>query len=208
VSEKLPVEKCNHRNLSFGSGSYYIFCTNCSHSWVCRAKESENMADICDGACSRRPNPEPVHAQFSERELIANRGPLLDALKPWANQMFSRYGHPVWLVGSALDQGWMARDVDVRVIFPNDEFEKRFGLPAKSYRRACWAPYLATQVQRLWDETAKMTRQGAVAMLMNLDFQIQPLREASLYFDKPKQRLDSGSMIEDEGLVGPDGITG
>lgn len=28
------MEECSHEKLYFGSGGYYIFCDNCSRTWV------------------------------------------------------------------------------------------------------------------------------------------------------------------------------
>lgn len=51
---------------------------------------------------------------------------LKDYLRGWANQIAARYGHPVYLVGSALTEEH-PRDVDVVCILPDDEFFARFG---------------------------------------------------------------------------------
>src|SRR4051812_25707708 len=46
-------------------------------------------------------------------------------LRGWANQIAARYGHPVYIIGSALFEE-RPRDVDVVCILPDKEFRNRF----------------------------------------------------------------------------------
>ena len=48
-------------------------------------------------------------------------------LQNWAQTVRARFGLPVYLVGSVLSDNKWPRDVDVRVIMPDDHFEARFG---------------------------------------------------------------------------------
>lgn len=34
MSNLLGQDKCEHRVLRFGSGDYYVFCTDCLRTWV------------------------------------------------------------------------------------------------------------------------------------------------------------------------------
>jgi hypothetical protein len=102
-------------------------------------------------------------------------------LKTWADRMFARYGHPVYLVGSSLTGG--GNDVDVRIILPNHEFESRF--PG----RKGWAM-----------EVGKQGIHAALFARMNIDFQIQNRDEALEYIANqikyPLYRLDSNEYPE------------
>ena len=37
------VETCKHEHLTFGSGGYYVFCRDCSASWVARKRENDEI---------------------------------------------------------------------------------------------------------------------------------------------------------------------
>ncbi len=106
----------------------------------------------------------------------------------WANAIFARYGHPVYLVGSSL--GGAGRDVDVRVILPNDEFEARF--PKR---------------EGLDWEVGKLTRDAALFCHLNIDFQIQTFSETLEHDGKRILRLDDvqvpGVEVQDPGMAAP-----
>ena len=109
-------------------------------------------------------------------------------LRGWANLMASRYGRPVYLVGSALTQA-KPRDIDVRVVLSATEYENRFG----SWKQ--WS-YGQTSLeymdeQRRWhQEIAKMNVQAAATTHLPVDFQIQPLPDAMRYSDQRRQLID------------------
>lgn len=60
----------------------------------------------------------------SDRPMATWVAPLLEG---WANWLASRFNAPVYLVGSALVKE-RPRDVDIRVIMPDDEFCQRYGI--------------------------------------------------------------------------------
>jgi hypothetical protein len=98
-------------------------------------------------------------------------------LKAWSNDMFARYGQPVWLVGSALTG--TGRDVDVRIILPDPDFAARF-----------------PDHGALGLEVGKQGRWAALFLRMNVDFQIQEQSDASKYDGLPRLRLDACTYPE------------
>lgn len=98
-------------------------------------------------------------------------------IKAWANDVFARYGHPVWLVGSCLNG--IGRDVDIRVILPDHEYAARFqdhgayGL-----------------------EVGKQGRVASLFLRMNVDFQIQKASDFLVHEGKPRRRLDECKFPE------------
>lgn len=104
------------------------------------------------------------------------------ALQKWADTVFGRFGFPVYLVGSVLtdtDQVWV-RDIDVRVVMPDEHFDARFGKPKDE---AAW---------RWTEEMGKQNFWAARMCLMPIDFQVMCETHAKPYKDHPKLRLDSG----------------
>lgn len=100
---------------------------------------------------------------------------LLEAFGVWVKDAF---GHTAYQVGSSI-HGKVWRDVDVRLILPDDEFDKLF----PGYKRvhqidAKWALMCAAI-----SELAK--RQTGLPV----DFQIQPQTEANAKFRGPRQPL-------------------
>lgn len=98
-------------------------------------------------------------------------------IKAWANDVFGRYGHPVWLVGSCLTG--IGRDVDVRVILPDHEYNARF--PGND---------------ALGLEVGKQGRLAALFLRMNVDFQIQKASDFLIHEGKPRIRLDACTFPE------------
>ena len=133
-------------------------------------------------------------------------------LENWANQIAARYGHPVYLVGSAIEQGANARDVDIVVILPTDEFMGRFG--------GKWmAMYDLTtpwndEEKRLATEIGKMSATAARLTGLNIDMKVQSVKEIYMYrmnkkkeaagdpnphdrfLDRPRVRLDTLDLPE------------
>ena len=147
----------------------------------------------CDGdpecrVCHGRPMSEALEGEFwskawAARELTSWRG---KSLRGWANLMASRYGRPVYLVGSALEEA-MPRDIDVRVVLAKSEWEARFGTYAEGYS----ARLENIDAERRWHvEHAKMNRNGAGATHLPIDFQVQCMAEAAPYLSKRRERLD------------------
>ena len=98
-------------------------------------------------------------------------------IKSWANSMFARYGHPVWLVGPALDGA--GRDVDIRIILPDADFDARF-----------------PNGEGLELEVGKQGRHAALYCRMNIDFQIQKFSETMRYDGKRLLRMDTCTYPE------------
>lgn len=127
-----------------------------------------------------------LRADILPRSHPYNPNYLKFALQKWADTVFSRFGLPVYLVGSALkdpNQVWV-RDIDVRVIMPDDHFAARFGDPKSDEGKWRWA-----------EEMGKQNFWAARQTLMPVDFQVMPDEKAKYYRDDPKLRLDSGRDI-------------
>lgn len=39
-----PRAECRHERLFFGSGDYYLFCSDCNAAWVCRSPADDQPA--------------------------------------------------------------------------------------------------------------------------------------------------------------------
>jgi hypothetical protein len=116
---------------------------------------------------------------------------LRDVLCPFATGMAARYGHPVYLVGSALsvvayDEVWKLRDVDMVCVLPDEEFFNRFGGSWQATQGGL------TASGRWAAEVGKMSRQASRQLSnMNVDLKImsedwQQVRHAG----KPRLRID------------------
>lgn len=101
---------------------------------------------------------------------MLNRDHLLQLLEPFANSVVARYGHPVYLVGSAIDalDAYALRDVDVVCVLPDAEFVARFG----GHWTHAQSP-LPDPVSSRWAaEVGKLSRQSGLRNI-NLDFKVQ-----------------------------------
>jgi hypothetical protein len=117
---------------------------------------------------------EPVRPHVMTAETLAVK------LERWANILFGRYGHPVYLVGSSLNGG--GNDVDVRIIIPYDEY---------------WARWPSGDMGAAWArEMGKQSRQGAKWAGANVDLQVQNDVQAIEFKDKPRLRLDTCGEAE------------
>lgn len=93
--------------------------------------------------------------------------------------VFDYFGHVPYQVGSSLSsKGW--RDVDVRLILPDDEFTERFGSNQSSQTN----PKLAAV-------TLAFAALGAFMTGLPIDFQIQPQSWANQHHSGPR-----GALIE------------
>lgn len=110
-------------------------------------------------------------------------------LQGWANQMAGRFGHPVWLVGSALTKGREARDIDVRIVLPMTEYAARYG---PTWSRNYYEPWTDEKHKRWGEDMAKLNRQACTVLQMNVDLQVQSDVEATCRHDgAPRVRLDT-----------------
>lgn len=108
----------------------------------------------------------------------------------FANQMYCRYGQPVFLVGSSLNND-NPRDVDIRVTLPDDVFEARYG-SVKEWREDTWRNEWREARQKWANDTAKLSSFASVCVKMNIDFQVIPESlEKDLFKDKVKVRIDT-----------------
>lgn len=100
---------------------------------------------------------------------------LRQRFRAWANSIAARYGHPVYLVGSALravtlDDVYKLRDVDIVCILPDDEFRNRFGC---HWTWACNGDD-EPGANRWTAEVGKLSRRAAQCMRnVNVDFKVQ-----------------------------------
>lgn len=101
-------------------------------------------------------------------------------LDEFGSQVWSAFGHPPYHVGSsmpAIKQDW--RDVDVRLILPDEEYRAQgFGDPAKCgdngrWRAMCWA----------------FSELGRVMTGLPIDFQIQGQTHANKAYDEARSAL-------------------
>lgn len=108
----------------------------------------------------------------------------------WANQLAARFAAPVWLVGSTLEKGASARDVDVRIVVADDAFESRYGITAAMYAREMWSTW-SDPSRRVGLDMAKLNAGAVHAFKMNMDVQIMPALMARAFDGRPRLRLDT-----------------
>lgn len=115
-------------------------------------------------------------------------------IEPFANSMVARYGHPVYVVGSAIDAPnlYDLRDLDIVCVLPDTEFYQRFGC----HWTEAQAP-MGTDGQRRWaTEVGKLSRQFGLNNI-NLDFKVQCVEWAYWrHKDKPRVRVDGCDVPE------------
>lgn len=100
-------------------------------------------------------------------------------LDEFGSQVWSAFGHPPYLVGSALREksGW--RDVDVRLILPDDEWEAMgLGNPEMDHRNGKWNALCLA-----------FSSLGKQMTGLPIDFQIQQQSHANKAFDEQRSAL-------------------
>lgn len=122
---------------------------------------------------------------------------LPDRLVGWATQMASRFCRPVYVCGSALELP-DPRDVDLRIVLADDEWELRYG-SAVDYVKGCWHPKLVPGMRRYFEDMAKLQMQGVKACRVNLDFQVHPHLFAEQFSMKLRRRIDVCDGLEEVG---------
>lgn len=126
-------------------------------------------------------NGDVIH--WPAADLIADRA------KPWARDTVMRFGRPVYLVGSALEEP-NPRDIDVRVVLSDAEFDARWGNPSGWHVHGeGWRQYA--------HDMGKLCKQGSRRLALNLDFQVQRFSSAQEYAGKRCMRLDDVEGITD-----------
>lgn len=119
---------------------------------------------------------------------------LCKRLEGWANQLAGRFGHPVYLVGSALEQGEEARDVDVVVILPKEEFWGRYG--TGSGHESVDPDWSEGSLQWARD-MGKLASYAARTLQLNIDLKAQPdILVTVRQHGRPRRRLDKTSLPE------------
>lgn len=179
---KPPCETCGSK---YHSGDQHDLAT-ASFKAALGAQESEPARKPLGwGKCGKCGSV--LHAEDAHD---ASRPWAAQLLEGWANQLFARYGHPVYLVGSALEQE-NPRDVDVICVLPDDEFENRFG-PWRECER--FGPDQTPGSKRWCAEVGKLSREAtAKHPSVNIDFKV---RAAGAWWNqredhKPKLRIDT-----------------
>jgi len=119
-------------------------------------------------------------------------GWLPQLLEHFANTLVARYGHPVYLVGSALDTDdpYSCRDIDIVVVLPDEEFFNRFGAHwtyTQTIQDAGSAP-----AHRWTKECGKLARSSACTFnRLNIDFKVQSQEWVNArHKNRPRLRLD------------------
>ena len=99
-------------------------------------------------------------------------------LDEFGSQVWSAFGEPPYLVGSALkSKKW--RDVDVRLILSDEEYEQMgLGDPEHPHQNLKWVSF-----------TLAFSALGKALTGLPIDFQIQQQTNANKLFDGPRSAL-------------------
>jgi hypothetical protein len=138
---------------------------------------------------SSGPEPDPIEPGRLLASILCGFG----------SDLYARYGHPAYLVGSGLQSTdihsiWQLRDVDIVCVLPDDEFFNRFGADWQHVQGG-----LST-ARRWLAECGKMGRQAAGSLSnMNVDFKVQSESwTQARHAGKPRLRIDrAGDMPEE-----------
>lgn len=106
--------------------------------------------------------------------LIGVGNPGFTKLIHFGTLLHEAYGHMPYLVGSAA-QGKKWRDVDVRLMLPDNEFKVLFGDVPHFSLTARWSLL-----------TASISAYGEQVTGLPIDFQFQPLTRANEKYDGPR----------------------
>ena len=142
-----------------------------------------------DSNCASCELGEPVpKSPYAPIVKDLDQGPdgLVSIMRSWANEIAQRYGHPVYLVGSALRGGFSARDVDVVCILPWSEYRGRFLSMTGGY-------------ERLQAELGKLSAYAARHLGVNVDLKIQTDIPSHMdeHAGKPRRRIDTLPFEDD-----------
>lgn len=114
----------------------------------------------------------------------------------WANQIASRFDAKVYLVGSVLYSD-DPRDVDIRVVIPDDLFEARYGSVLEWIDETWRTPW--GECRQKWSrDIRKIGNDLARIYHLNIDFQIDPESVAKCHGDRPRVRLDDINFEGDD----------
>lgn len=116
-------------------------------------------------------------------------------LARWANHVRGFYGHPVYLVGSALTKE-EPRDIDVICILPDEEFKHRYGI--KNIEQFFRDKILGDFSKPHWnlvDDYLKKTKHGWRFTKMNIDFKVKAEYEnKNFHYTSKKEILDTKNI--------------
>lgn len=116
----------------------------------------------------------------SATDIVGVGSPAVLFLEQFGGIVWDAFGHPPYLVGSAC-KGKVWRDVDVRLMLPDEEFLAMFGRPAPlhSWTSGKWAA-LCMAFSVLGNKITGLP----------IDFQIQDTTHANkVYADGPRQSI-------------------
>jgi hypothetical protein len=117
-------------------------------------------------------------------------------LHGWACQVATRFGAPVYLVGSTLTEQ-NPRDVDISIVLSDDDFAARYG-DVQEWDSEMYGIAWGEGRQRCAEDQVKLTRHLVTSYRMNVDLKIEPLfRAEAIYQGKPRVRLDTVAAIEE-----------
>jgi hypothetical protein len=118
----------------------------------------------------------------------------LGRLQRYANNLRGYFGTPVYLVGSALNgTNPNPRDWDVRIILPDEDFERHFGDVDAWCHEGTSGQW--TEIRWRWsDACVRGSKQGWRECALNIDFQIYPESYADIIYPEgsfPRIKLDT-----------------
>lgn len=99
-------------------------------------------------------------------------------LHEFGSQVWAAFGHPPYLVGSALLGNRTPNDIDVRLILPDDQYEQMFGDPDRTHSNGKWVSMVLAY-----------SALGKAMTGLPIDFQIQSQSKANAENDGPRSAL-------------------
>lgn len=124
-------------------------------------------------------------------------------LTRFGNMLSALFGGPVYLVGSALQEGnENPRDWDLRLSLPDEWFALRYdplegvtptGVAhvVKEWRAQRYSGSYTALYWRWADEMVRYSNMGRRQCGLNIDFQVYPQSFFDEYKDRPRRRLDT-----------------
>lgn len=114
-----------------------------------------------------------------------------ERMQEWLNGIVSQFGGSAYLVGSALWKKKKPRDVDLRLLLPDDKFEELFG-PVRRWviegETGNW-----TELRWNWSRLCtKLTKEACEVLGANIDFQIYPESWARMEYGREPRILLAG----------------
>jgi hypothetical protein len=117
-------------------------------------------------------------------------------LHGWACQVATRFGAPVYLVGSTLTEE-NPRDTDISIVLSDEEFAARYG-DVQAWDREMYGIEWGAGRQRWAEDQIKLTRYLVTGYRLNVDLKIEPLfRAEAIYQGKRRVRLDTVAAIDE-----------